>query len=178
MTSNLALYFATNPNAGQYHHLRSHLPCPLGSVHRTTKQASCPTGTARVSYFSIETVTCELEPERLSCTAFPTWRGSRVISAAAFACTTGEAVLKAPRNRSSCWPPLAFLKRQNGALAPPRASTPLESLKMKTVPGAGQTTSTSCACTLPMPAAAANPQATTAPSHDGRRAANRRVTSA
>src|SRR4051812_26868449 len=141
-----------------------------------TKQANRPTGTATVSYFSIETMACQPKAGRVSCAVFPTWRGSSVIRAAAFACTIGEPVLKAPRNRSSCCPPLTFLKRQIGALAPDSASTPLESVKVKTVPGAGQTTSAFCARALSGLAAAASAQASTAASLERILLAGRRVT--
>jgi hypothetical protein len=45
-------------------------------------------------------------------------------------------------------PAVGVPKRQTGAVAPPSASTPLESLKVKMVPGAGQTISAFCARAL------------------------------
>jgi hypothetical protein len=46
------------------------------------------------------------------------------------ACTIGEAALKAPRIRSTCWPPLRLAKRQNGACAPASAWMLLASVKV------------------------------------------------
>ena len=132
-TSNFALYLAANSSDGQYHHRRSHRPCPLGSVQSRTKQFSRPTGTSTVSYFSTTTLACQplsAGPALVRCTALPTCSGNRVVRTSMFAWTIGEAALKAPRNRSTCCPPLTFAKRQNGPGAPGSAWMLLESVKV------------------------------------------------
>src|SRR5437868_15326685 len=96
ITSNFALYLAAYSSEGQYHHRRSHRPCPLGSVQSRTKQFSRPIGTSTVSYFSTETLACQplsAGPALVRCTALPTCNGSRDARRSMLIWTIGEEAL-------------------------------------------------------------------------------------